>query len=300
MIDPKLISLVRVADTGSFTKAAAMLSLTQPAVSQHIRLLEADLNIRIFDRSANTLRITHEGELVVKYARRILALYENLQRDLLSEKQQVSSLTIGVTHTAESNAIAETLAYYTQTHEGMSIKMVTDTIGNLFDQLRNYELDMAVVEGKVNDPSLRYLMLDTDSLVLAVSPDHPLAKKSMVTIDQLKREKLILRLPDSNTRNQFVASLEMQNMRIEDFNVILEVNNIATIKDLIRQGFGVSVLAKSVCLDELRKKKINVLPIESLSLTREINLVYSRDFERDDILREIVSCYNRVRGLISP
>ena len=288
MVSNKLCSLLKVAETGSFTRAAEQLSLTQPAVSQHIQALEKELDVRIFERASSELHITHEGEIVIKYAKRMLALYNNLNRDLKNEKNQVRSLTVGITHTAESNAIAEALARYA--------KIITDTTNNLYDMLRNFELDFAFVEGKISDASLRYMMLDTDSLVLAVSPTHRLARQSMVTIRDLKKEKLILRLPDSNTRNMFVASLEAHSMSVDDFNVLLEINNIATIKDLIRRDIGVSVLAKSACLDELRKKKIVVLPIENLSMVREINIVYTQDFEHFGILDDIVKAYNEMRN----
>ena len=252
VIDPKVYSLIKVSETGSYTRAAEQLSLTQPAVSQHIRALDGELGIRIFERVNNELRITHEGETAIKYAKRMLSLYNNLQRDLTSEKRQLTQLTVGITHTAESNAISEALAKYVNNHEGVTVKIITDTLSNLYDKVKNYELDFAIVEGKLNYPSLRYLMLDTDCLVLAVSPNHRLAKQSMVTISALKKEKMILRLPDSSTRNLFVSSLESQNMSIDDFNVIMEIDNIATIKDLIRRDFGVSVLAKSACMDELK------------------------------------------------
>ena len=72
---------------------------------------------------------------------------------------------------------------------------------------------------------------------------------------------------------------------------MLEIDNIATIKDLIRRGFGVSVLARSACMDELSKKKMVALPIENLTMMREINLVYSRDFDHPELLRDIVRCY---------
>ena len=74
MVDPKLHSLMKVVETGSFTRAAEQLSLTQPAVSQHIRSLESELNVRIFERTNNELHVTHEGEMVIKYARRMLSL----------------------------------------------------------------------------------------------------------------------------------------------------------------------------------------------------------------------------------
>ena len=296
MISNKMYSLLKVAETGSFTRAAEQLSLTQPAVSQHIQANEKELNVRIFDRAGSELHVTREGEIVIKYAKRMLALYNNMTRDLKTERNQISSLTVGITHTAESNAIAEALAKYVNSHEGMTIKIITDTTAKLYDMLRNFELDFAFVEGKINDGTLRYMMLDTDSLVLAVSPTHRLAKQSMVTIRELKKEKLILRLPDSNTRNLFVSSLEAHNMSVDDFNVLLEINNIATIKDLIRRDIGVSVLAKSACQDELKKKKIVCLPIENLSMVREINIVYTQDFEHFSILDEIVRYYNEMKS----
>ena len=291
MVDPKLHSLMKVVETGSFTRAAEQLSLTQPAVSQHIRSLESELNVRIFERTNNELHVTHEGEMVIKYARRMLSLYNNLRKDLTSEKRQLTSLTVGITHTAESNAIAEALARYVNSRSGVTIKIITDSQSNLHDMLKNYELDFAIVEGKINDPSLKYLILDTDCLVLAVSPGHRLAHRGLVTIGELQKEKMILRLPDSGTRNLFVASLESQNLSIDDFNVVLEIDNIATIKDLVRKNLGVSILPRSACMDELRKGKIAALPIENLSMVRETRLIYKDDFTHMDILQEITKTY---------
>lgn len=292
MVDPKLYSLLQVYETRSYTQAAKRLSITQPAVSQHIRALEQEMNVKIFERLNGKLVVTRQGEEIVKCAKKMVGLFNSLSQALSDGKASVNHLTIGVTHTAESNPIAETLAKYCAKNEGVSIKMITDTISNLYKMLNSYELDLAIVEGRVNDPNIHYLLLDTDYLVLAVSVNHPFAKKSMVTLNELKKERMILRLPDSGTRNLFVAHLESNNMSINDFNVILEVDNMATIKDLIRRDFGVSILARSVCLDELKKGKITVLPVENLSMMREINIAYHNDFTQFDILHDIIKFYN--------
>ena len=220
MIDSRLLSVLTVYETGSFTRAAERLSLSQPAVSQHVRQLENELHVHIFERVRGTLRVTREGEIIVKYARRMQALTNNMQEALASERTQVANLTVGITHTAESNFIAATLARYVSLRDGMSIKMITATVSELFEALKNYELDFALVEGRINDTSLNHILLDTDCLVLAVSPQHKLASKSTITINDLKKEKLILRLPNSNTRNLFSTSLESQNLSIDDFNII--------------------------------------------------------------------------------
>lgn len=299
MIDSKLFSLLKVYELKSFTKAAQQLSITQPAVSQHIKALELELNVRIFDRQNGELVVTKPGEMVIKCAKKMLALYNNLQQNLSDTKNQINHLTIGVTHTAESNPIAEALAKYCAKNDGISIKMITDTISNLYTMLKTYELDMAIVEGRIADPSIHYLLLDTDYLVLAVSTNHPFANKSMVTLNELKKERMILRLPDSSTRSLFEAHLESNNMSLNDFNIVLEVDNMATIKDLIRRDFGVSILARSVCLDELKKGKISVLPVENLSMMREINIAYHNDFSQFDVLHDIMKFYNETLHIYS-
>lgn len=216
--------------------------------------------MHLFLRGEGGIKPTSEGETVLKYASRIQSLYRGMRQELSDRKQHVTRLTVGITHTAESNPIAEVLAKYGSEHNNVHITMISDNITNLYEKLKTYELDFAIVEGRIPAEGFNTLLLDTDSLVLVVANSNRLAKKTMVTVNELKKEKLILRLPDSGTRNLFLSHLESNNMSIRDFNVILEVDNIATIKDLIRRGFGVSILAKSACLDELKKGKITVLP----------------------------------------
>lgn len=294
MIDAKLYTLLAVVEYKSYTRAAEYLSLTQPAVTQHIKQLEKELNTKLFNRVGNELKPTNEGNIVIKYARRNIALYERMKQSLLDEQRQTRRLTVGITHTAESNAVAEVLGRYSAKNPGTSITIISDSISNLYDMLKNYEIDLAVVEGKFNDKDINSILLDTDSLVLVVSNNNPLAKKSMVTINEIKKQPLILRRPSSGTRNLFAAHLESNNLSLDDFNVILEVDNIATIKDLIRRDIGVSILARSVCLDELKKGKLTVLPIENLSMIREINILYHNDFKHIDILQSIMKEYTKV------
>lgn len=295
MLDPKLYSLLAVNATRNFTRAAEQLSLTQPAVSQHVRALEQELGVRIFDRVNNQLKLTREGEIVIKYAQRMLALQSNLQGDLTSERLQMATLTVGITHTAESNAIAETLARYAQGHENVNIKVITGAAEELSGMLKNYEIDLAVIDGKKPDPELCYLMLDTDNLLLTVSPTHRLARQNSVSISDLKNERLILRLPTSSTRKLFASALECNGMSLREFNVVLEMDNVATIKDLIRRNFGVSVLARSACIDEISKHKIVGLPIDNLPMMMETNLVYVHDFEHPGLLKDIMRCYNETQ-----
>ena len=295
MIDAKLKTLLAVAELGSFTRAAKQLSLTQPAVSHHINALETELDKKLVVRGKGELKLTPDGELVVKYAKRMKVLGDKLVRELDGSDKRVGNIRIGITHTAESNLITEVLAKYGAKYNGSSITIITEPITNLYNMLENYELDLAIVDGKPSGKELRSLMLDTDYLVCVLANENSLAKNEMVTLRELRREKMILRLPSSATRIQFETQLEVLGESISDFDILLEVDNIATIKDLIRKNLGVSILAKSACMDEVMKGKITVLPIENLSMIRETNIVYHKDFDNPDILSKLMKLYREVK-----
>ena len=293
MLDPKLDTLLLVAEKKTFTRAAQALSLTQPAVSHHISQLEQELGVRLFVRGNGDLMLTPEGETVLRYVRRMKALEKKMAEELQEAGRRLTRLRIGITHTAESSIVAEVLARYTNENPGISITIVTDNINNLYDMLENFELDLAVVEGRSTRPELSALMLDTDYLVCVLANTHPLSHSSMITLDEIRQEKLILRLPNSETRVRFESALAAIGESIADFQVILEVDNVATIKDLIRKNLGISILARSACMDELRKGKLTALPIENLSMARETNLVYHRDFAHKETLQDILALYKK-------
>lgn len=293
MLDPKLDTLLLVAEKRNFTRAAQALSLTQPAVSHHISQLEQELGVRLFVRGNGDLMLTPEGETVLRYVRRMKALEKKMAEELQEAGRRLTRLRIGITHTAESSIVAEVLARYTNENPGISITIITDNINNLYDMLENFELDLAVVEGRSTRPELSALMLDTDYLVCVLANTHPLSHSSMITLDEIRQEKLILRLPNSETRVRFESALAAIGESIADFQVILEVDNVATIKDLIRKNLGNSILARSACMDELRKGKLTALPIENLSMTRETNLVYHRDFAHKETLQDILALYKK-------
>lgn len=291
MLDIKLETLLVVAECRSFTKAAEILSLTQPAVSNHINQLERECNAKLFLRGKGDFKLTQEGEIAVTYAKRLKALHSKMLTQIADEQKHTSRFRVGITHSSENNTINEILAKYVSQFPHTTITIITDTINNLYEMLENYELDLAIVEGKRLSPKLNYFMLDTDYLVCVLNNENPLCKHSMVTVNDLKKENMILRLPTSATRRLFEATLISINETIENFNVALEVDNVATIKELVRKNLGISILPRSVCISDVKKGKISILPIENLSMMREVNIAYNKDFTRVEILNEMVQLY---------
>ena len=291
MLDIKVETLLVVAECKNFTKAAEILSLTQPAVSNHINQLEKECNAKLFVRGKRYFKLTPEGEVAVTYARRLKALHEKMISKIADKQKRISRFRVGITHTSENNTISDSLAKYVNNHPQASITIITDTINNLYNMLENYEIDIAIVEGKRLSPKLNYFMMDTDYLVCVMSNDNALAKNSMVTLNELKSQNMILRLPSSATRQLFEATLVSINESIENLNISLEVDNVATIKELVKKDLGVSILPRSACIGDVKKGRLTILPIENLSMMREMNIAYNKDFTHLDVLTDIVELY---------
>lgn len=288
MLDQKLKTLLAVAEEKSFTKASLKLSLTQPAVSHQIQLLEEEYNVKIINRGKKEITLTREGEVIVNFAKKFKAMEEQM----IGELHNLSiKIKMGITHTAESNAITEIVARFTKLNPNVSIIIITDTTPNLYKMVENYELDFAWVDSKITEANINWFPLDTDYLVCVLNNDNTLTKKEVITLNDLKKERLILRLKSSTTRKIFEASLEAINDSINNYNVVLEVDIIATIKDLIRKDFGISILSKSACMDEVTKKKLTILPIKDLSMERQNYVIYSNFSNNLSIIEQIVKSY---------
>ncbi|MDE7264200.1 MAG: LysR family transcriptional regulator [Anaeroplasmataceae bacterium] len=298
MITQRLQTLLKVVETKNYSKAAEELNLTQPAVSLHIKQLENDLNVKLFRRTNHSVELTNEGEIVVKYAIRLNNIYANLKQSLLDNQYNIKRLNIGLTPSAESGIISRILAKYSLEKENLHITIISDTIKNLYNKLKNFEIDVAFVDGKIMDEHLNYILLDTDSLVLAVANHNPLSKKKIISLEDLKNEKLILRSEESGTTELFEHQLQNLGESIHNFEVMMQIDNIAMIKDLVRNNYGVSILAKSTCLRDIEKNHFKSVSIENLSMIRELNLVYHKDFTHLDILSEIVNMYQSEKKVI--
>lgn len=290
MIDLKIKTLLTVAEEKNFTKAANKLNLTQPAVSHQIKELEDELQEQLFIRKKGDIIPTPIGDIVLNYARKFVAMHNKMLDDI--KHNHKINIKLGITHTAESNKITEIIGSYLINNPGLSVTIITDTTNNLYKMVENYELDLAIVDNKKN-VKLNYLPLDTDYLVCVVNNNSPLAKKQIVTLKELKKENLILRLDSSYTRKLFESTLESINESINSFKIILELDNIETIKDLVRKDMGVSILAKNTCIDEVNRKKLTILPIENLSMVRKNYIIYTDYFNYIDNVKELINHYNK-------
>ncbi len=295
MIDPKVRTLIRVVEEGGFTRAANTLHLTQPAVSHHIRQLEMEYGLHIFRQDKKELSLTPEGEVLLKYARRMIAVERAARQAIEDSRRSLRHLSVGLTPTAGENRMPQVLALYCHEHPQIHINIVTDTINNLYQRMEMYELELAVVEGALPGEKFNSILLDTDHLCVITAPQHPFARRQSIQPAELKGERLILRSAKAGTRTLFDGYLQSCGESVQNFNVMMELDNVAMIKDLVSQNLGVSVIAKSACREEVRAGRLAAVPIENASMSRDIRLIYHSDFGHPDVLEELREIYERIR-----
>lgn len=295
MIDTRLKTLIVLSENGSYTKTAEILGISQPAVSQHIKGLETEFNVTLLSKTEKGIVPTPQGNIIIRYAKRSESLFEVTKKAIEESRTNIFSVTVGVTSTSESSVISEALGEYALRTPGVHIRLSSFPISEIYAKLESYEIDLAIIQGHNSDSRYRSLLLETDSLMLAVSSESPWAKKSLIRIEDIKKLKLILRSTASGLRQQFESALKTMDLSTNDFNVVLEVDDLSIIKTLVEKNFGVSILPRSICLEEENANKIVLLPIEGMSMIQEVSLVYPKDFEHQDIIDGIAHSYQTMK-----
>lgn len=291
IFDEKLQTFITLSETKSFTKTGEVTGLTQPAVTNQIKRLEEELNCTLFLRKKGEMTLSDEGEVALLYAKRLRAVAEKMRDRIRTTKSEIQKFRIGITHTQENGFMIDAMSRLIKENDKLNITLIADDIKNLYTMLENFELDMAVLEGKPANKSFNFTVIDTDMLTLVASKGNVLAKKSTVSLSELKKQNLILRLPNSATREKFASSLEAIGESLDEFNVVIEVDSVSTIKNLVRKNAGVTVMSKSACLKEVNKGSLVSLPIENLSMIRETAIVYDKSFSHPEIVDEIAKSY---------
>lgn len=294
MIDPKVKSLLTLIECKNYTKAAKQLHLTQPAVSHQIRQLEEEFQIKIFHKSKRNLILTPEGEILVKYAHRMMAVYHSTHQALEDARNHMHRFVIATTPTAGEYYIPQLLAAYCSEHSDVHINLITDSINNIYNKLKLYEADFAIIDGRMTSDKYHSILLDTDYLCLIVAVNHPLAHHSSVQMSELRQEKFILRSKEAGTREIFETYLESQRDSIQNYRILIETDSLATIKELVMSNMGVSIMSHNACVEDEQKGRLKTIPITNSTMIREINLVYPKSFEHIDVLLELKKTYSKI------
>ncbi len=256
----------------NFGKAARELHLTPPAVSMHIRQLESQVGLPLFERQGKAVSLTVTGEYLLVYVRKAMATLKDAE-DAVARFRGIEAgrLTIGMVSTAKY-LVPPLLAQFHREYPHVELRLSVGNREQLVSQLKNSEVDLAVMGRPPRDIATRAEPFAAHPLSIITAPSHPLVTNETIPAQALARFEFIIREPGSGTRAAFE---EFQRLHHLDLPTMTEMDSNETIKQAVMAGMGVSFLSLHTIGLELRNGLLAVPDVEGLPVIRRWYVVNS-------------------------
>ncbi|MGB7572293.1 MAG: LysR family transcriptional regulator [Thermodesulfobacteriota bacterium] len=270
-----LIVFYEVVQLKSFSKAAEVLCLTQPGVSNHISQLEVQTGRHLLKREKGTIELTPEGKIIFKYAERIVRIAEELEKRIKNMHEEVKPhLNIGTTPTYSRTIMPELLGSFQKAFPQVMIKLDTGSSEEMENTLLSGHNDIVIVANPILSKKLYSIPFLKEELVLITPKDHVLSKKESISLREIRNYPLILREEGSATRKVVLSALK--SMRITT-SVLIEVKSTEFIKEWVSKGKGISVLIKGSILED-EKRNLKIIPLVP-PLLLEISILFLKSMK---------------------
>lgn len=270
MFDFRLRVFYTVARRLNFTKAAAELFITQPAVTKHIRELESMFKTSLFERSGNRkTSLTPAGLTLLRHCEKLFEQYRDLEFDMnLIVKKHSGVLRIGASMTAAPYILPPVLAGFHQRFADVQVKLVTANTEDIEQKLLIKEVELGIVEGYSRNPQIHYQEYVQDELVLVSRNHNPLIKKDAIKPVELKNYPLLLREPGSGTLDVIANALKSHDISMADLKTEMQLSNTESIKSYLRYSDCLAILSVHAILKELKDNEFRIVDIKGLTIER--------------------------------
>ncbi|KRE90538.1 hypothetical protein ASG89_09645 [Paenibacillus sp. Soil766] len=264
-------TLLEVAKWQNFTKASEKLGYAQSSVTSQIQKLEIEYGVEIFERIDKKMRPTPAGEILLRYAAKILKLYEESKINVTG--QTTGSFMIG-THetTLFSYMLPPFLGAFKKCYPNITI-----TINELLENdtsraLKAGECDLGfIVDKELSDPDLIYKTIQEEEFVIVAAPDHPLAAKSAIIPEDLTGAEILMSISGGRCRKLFETMLRKHNVQ---YTLTYEINNYETIKKCAMHGLGLCLLPRTTVTTETQNGQLAILPLNYPNFKLNVQLCY--------------------------
>ncbi len=280
----RLEVFAKVAELGSFSRAAEALFLTQPTVSEHVRALEEDVGVPLLDRLGRGARPTPAGRLLLDYAQRILALGREARQALDRFQGRMSGrLVVGGSTIPGEYVLPGLVGQFKAKYPEISITLLISDSREVTEWVAEGRVELGVVGAPPSVRSLESRVLMPDELVVVVAADHPWAARSSVRLADLQGEPLILRERGSGSREALERALHEVGVDLATLRVVGEMGSTQAIKQAVRAGVGVSLISRRAVCDECRARLLSCVTVQDLTIARSFYLVTHRERTRSPL-----------------
>jgi len=267
----QLAAFCAVVEHQSFSQAAARLGVTQPAVSQQIRALEARLGARLLDRSGRRVAPTEAGLRLYRGAQRLLVLEQQVLADLEGEEsgELHGTLEIGASTGPSAVVLPLLLCVFQQENPGVKVALSVSDTQTVVEHVAERRLELGIVGAARRHRSVRFEPFFRDEVILACPPGHPFAGRS-VALDELGAGPLVLMQPGAGVRQMIEDELRRKRRRLRDLGVSLELGLQESVRSAVQAGYGVTFISRRAVEADLAAGTLVEARVEGLDLERQI------------------------------
>ena len=263
----KLHIFKTVAKHLSFTKAAELLHISQPAISKTIKNLEQEYETTFFVRKRNSIELTEEGKSFLIYVNKIVAIYSEIDEQFLHKNESFPEfIKFGVSTTLSNYIIPKVIAKFRMQFPPTKFDIISDNSENIENLILNEEIDFGITEGNSSNPKLNFEKFIKDEIVLVTNVNNPSFKKGSIDIETLQKIPIIEREKGSGTR-EIIDAFLVEN-GIDNLNGVVTLNSTEAIKNYLYNSTDYALLSINAINDDLIDNKLKIVDIKGLSIER--------------------------------
>lgn len=270
-MDQSLLVFITVVEKKSFTKAAEVLHMTQPAVSQHIQILERTIGTKLLERSNKYVQINKAGEIVYHHAIEIIGLYtqmQNLVDDIMNRAS--GDLAIGSSYTFGEYALPHIVAYLQQHYPLIKPKITIANTKRISEWVANRQLDVGIIDGKLHFDNLYMEAFADDLMYIVAAANNPRLNQNTRKIIDLENETWIVREKSSGTREATEKMFSELNFYPKN---IMEFGSTQIIKESVQAGLGITLLSHCTIQKEVSLGTLKILDVFKTPFHRKFSSI---------------------------
>ncbi len=264
----------KVVEFRSFSKAAEALLLSQPTVSEHIRTLEKTVGETLLDRLGREVLPTQAGQILYRYAQKILRLREEALQAMARYSGDLSGrLILGASTIPGTYVLPRVVGSFKALHPAIQLTLKILSTAEIVEAVLKGDFEVGLVGSQWKDRRLRSEEIFSDELVLTVYPEHPWQDRDEVGMEELYGEHFILRERGSGTRMVMSQILEAHGFDFSRLFVVAEMATTQAIRQSIKARIGVSILSRQAVEEDLQRGSLLAVPIRGIQFHRPFFLI---------------------------
>ena len=270
----------------SFSKAAQELFISQPAISKHIKSLEAYYKIPLFERKRSEIFLTEGGKILlnqIKEAKKIESLLEFQLSTIHNNENAKGILKLGASTTVALYFLPKILAKFHKEYSNINIDLLNRNTETIIQALLNEDIDIGIVEGRRKNSSLIYKSFLSDEVVGVCSKNSFISNKKNLKLNEIIKLPIVLREQGSGTLEALKENLKKVGIKISDLNVSIRLSGTEALKNFLKEDISLGFLPRGAISKEIETGELHVVKIEGLKIYRNFYFIQRRSSLNNEI-----------------